>query len=441
MIHLSDHFNYKNLLKAVVAPIFMMVFTSIYSIIDGLFVSNFVGSSAFAGLNLIWPVIMIIASIGFMLGTGGSALVAKKLGEGKKEEANKIFSGIVIFTIAVGFVVSLICFFFIKPIAIALGATEDILPHAVTYGKILILGESAFMVQNVFQSFSATAEKPMLGFILSLIAGLTNIILDAILIAGFKIGIAGAAVATVTAQVFAASTALIYFARKNNSLLKLSKPSFKFKDIFKAITNGSSEFLGNIAMSVVSLVYMYQLLKYSGEHGVIAYGVLIYIGFVFDAVFIGYAIGTAPIIGYHHGAKNHSEIKNILKKSFILTISSGVIMTLLSLILAKPFASIFVSYDKSLLAFTTHALRIFSFCFILTGINIFISSFFTALNNGLISAIVSIARTLLIQVSLIIVLPIIWGIEGIWFAKIVTEILAFILCLICLISNKKKYNY
>ena len=440
-VRLSDHFTIKKLLKAVVAPILMMVFTSIYSIVDGLFVSNFVGDSAFAGLNIIFPFTMIIGAIGFMFGAGGSALVSMKLGEGKREEANRIFAGIVYFTIILGALISAVCFFFIEDIAILLGATPEMLPHAVTYGKIIVAGEVAFMTQNLFQVFCMVAERPNLGFVLSVIAGLVNMGLDALLIVGFDIGIAGAGIATVVAQVMASLVAIIYFARKNKSLLRLAKPSFNLKNIFKAMTNGASEFLGNVASSIVGIMFNLQLLKYAGESGVIAYGVLMYLGFIFNAIYIGYSIGTAPIIGYHYGAENYRELKNILKKSLLLNIGAGILMTLFSILLAQPLSSIFVGYDADLLSFTVQAMRIFSLSFIFSGINIFTSSFFTALNNGLISAVISMCRTLVFQIACVFVLPLFWGVNGIWLSLIVTELLALVVCMICLLACKKKYQY
>ena len=440
-VKLSDHFTYKKLFKAVIAPILMMVFISIYSIVDGVFVSNFVGGIPFAALNLIFPLIMIIGAIGFMFGAGGSALVSMKLGEGKQEEANKIFSGIVYFTIIVAVIISAVCYFFVPKLALLLGATPEMLPYAITYGRILILGEVAFMLQNLFQTFCMVAEKPNLGFILSVIAGVTNMALDALFILVFKWGIAGAGIATITAQGVSALIAVIYLSKNNSSLLRLTKPNFKAKNIIKAMTNGSSEFLGNISASLVGIVFNIQLLKYAGESGVIAYGILMYLGFIFNAVFIGYSIGTAPIVGFNYGAKNQLELKNILKKSCFLTILTGGIMAIVGFLLSKPLSAVFVAYSADLLSFTTNAMKIFAFSFIFSGINIFTSSFFTALNNGLISAFVSILRTLVFQMLCVFVLPIFLQINGIWLSAILSEILAFIICFICIIKNKTKYGY
>lgn len=440
-VHLDEHFTYKKIAKAVLAPIFMMVFTSIYSIVDGVFVSNFVNKTAFAALNLIFPVTMIIGALGFMMGTGGSALVAKTLGEGDKEQANKIFSGVVYSTIILGGVVSLCVVFFVEPIAKLLGATDEMLPYCVQYGQILIAAEIAFMLQNLFQTFFIVAEKPGLGFLITAIAGVTNIVLDAAFIVGAKLGLAGAAYATIIGQFVGAVIPIIYFACKKDGMLRLGKATFAPKILFKTVTNGSSELLSNIASSVVSMVYNAQLLKFAGENGVSAYGIIMYASFIFAAVFIGYAIGVAPIVSFNFGAQNHEEMKNVLKKSVILNLVAGAVMMVLSASLARVLASIFVSYDQELLDMTTTAMRIYSISFIFMGFNIFTSSFFTALNNGLVSAIVSFARTLVFQIGAVLLLPMAFELNGIWAAIIVAEGMAFVMDLIFLLTNKKKYQY
>ncbi len=440
-VALNEHFTIKKILKAVVAPIFMMIFTSVYSIVDGVFVSNFVNKTAFAALNLVFPVIMIIGALGFMMGTGGSALVAKTLGEGDEEKANKIFSGVVYSTFILGAVVSLITVFFVKDISILLGATEEMLPYCTIYGQIIIAAEAAFMLQNLFQTFFIVAEKPGLGFLITAIAGVTNIILDAAFIVGAKMGLAGAAYATIIGQIVGAVIPVIYFFTKKNCRLHLGKATFSPKILFKTVTNGSSELLSNIAASIVSMLYNIQLLKFAGENGVSAYGIIMYTSFIFAAVFIGYAIGVAPIISYNYGAKNDAELKNVYKKSMILNSVTGLIMAALSIALSRVLASIFVSYDAELLQMTTTAMRIYSVSFAFMGVNIFISAFFTALNNGLISAAVSFARTLIFQTGSVLLLPKALGLNGIWGAIIVAEGLALALGIIFLITNRKKYNY
>lgn len=441
MVHLNEHFTYKKIIKAVIMPIFMMVFTSVYSIVDGFFVSNYVNKTAFAALNLVFPTLMILGSIGFMMGAGGSALVAKSLGEGKKDEANKIFSGVVYATSIMGVTVTLLVVFFVKDISVLLGATEEMLPYCVTYARILVAGITLFMIQNLFQTFFIVAERPGLGFLITAAAGVTNIILDAVFIIVAKLGLAGAAYATVIGQFVGSVIPLIYFFSKKNPSLRLGKPTFAPHIILKTVTNGSSELLSNIAASIVSIVYNFQLLKFAGENGVSAYGIIMYTSFIFAAVFIGYAIGVAPIVSYNYGAQTHAELKNVLKKSLVLNAVSGAVMTVLSASLAKVLASIFVSYDPELLSMTTTAIRIYSVSFIFMGINIFTSSFFTALNNGLISAIVSFSRTLVFQIGAVLLLPLAFGINGIWKAIIVAEGLAFVMDAIFIFVYRKKYNY
>lgn len=440
-VRLSDHFTYKKLLKAVLSPILMMVFTSIYGIVDGLFISNVEGDTAFSAVNLIIPVTMAIGAIGFMFGAGGSALVSKTLGEGDKEKAQSIFTAIVIINAISGLVISVITFIFIEQIATLLGATPEMKDYAVKYGRIILIGEIAFMTQNLFQNFFIVAERPHLGFIVTVGAGVTNMVLDAVMVAVLRWGVEGAAIATIISQVVGSIAPIIYFAKKNTSLLQFRKPMFRFDYIFKTITNGFSEFLSNVSASFVSMVYNKQLIRYRGQDGVTAYGIIMYASFIFAAVFIGYAIGTAPIIGYNYGAKNHDELKNVFKKSMILNFATGIVMTTLSVVFAKLLCSIFVGYNPALLDFSAQAMRIFSIGFIFMGLNIFTSSFFTALNNGLISAIVSAFRTLVCQLVMVFTLPLIWDVDGIWISIVAAEALALCLDIVFLITNRKKYHY
>ncbi len=441
-VSLSEHFTYKKLFKAVLPSIFMMVFTSIYSIVDGLFVSNYVGTSAFAAINLVMPVLMILGTIGFMMGAGGSALVSKTLGEGDREKANKIFSMIIYFTIIIGILVSIIGFIFIEPISVLLGATTEMLPYCVLYGRILISANFIFMLQNAFQSLFITAEKPMLGFIFTVLAGVTNIVLDTLFIAVFKWGLVGAAVATAISYLVGGLIPIFYFLnKKNKSLLKLTKAKIDFKIIGFACANGSSELVTNISSSVISILFNMQLLKLAGENGVAAYGVIMYAGFIFAAIYIGYSIGIAPIIGYHYGAEHKDELKNLLKKSLIIMSIVGVILTLFTEILARPLSSIFVGYDPELLELTTNGMRLYGLSFLVSGLNVFASSFFTSLNNGLISALISFVRTLLLQIVTILVLPLILGINGVWLSVAIAEALALIVSITCIITNRKKYGY
>lgn len=441
MVKLSDHFTYKKLFNAVFPSILMMLFTSFYTIVDGVFVSNLVGKTPFAALNLIYPVISIIGAIGFMLGAGGSALVAKTLGEKNSQRANKIFSMVVYFTAIIGMIFSVVGAIVVEPVSIALGATPDMLPYCISYGRILLAGEAAFMLQFLFNSFFVVAEKPHFGFAVSIIAGSVNFILDAVFIAVCKWGIAGAAAATLAGQIVGTIIPIIYFSVKNKSPLHLVAAKLEIKPILRACTNGSSEFLSNISMSIVNMLYNIQLFRYIGENGIVAYGIMMYLAFIFSSIFLGYAIGSAPLVGYHYGAQNHDELKNLLRKSLLIMFAVGVLMTALAEVLARPMSMIFVSYDKSLLDMTAFGLRIYSISFILVGINIFASSFFTALNNGFISAVISIARTLLFQIFAVMVMPLIMGVNGIWSAVIAAEGLSVMVSAICIVASSRKYHY
>lgn len=440
-ISLSDHFTYRKLLKFVAPSAVMMMFTSIYGVVDGLFVSNYVGKVPFAAINLVMPFIMILGGIGFMIGTGGSALVSKTLGEGDRKKANRYFTMMIYLSLICGAAASVIGFVFIRPISYLLGATDAMIGDCVEYGRMIFLFTTAFMMQNVFQSFLVTAEKPRLGLLATVGAGVTNMALDAWFIVGLGWGVKGAALATGISQTVGGILPLIYFLRPNSSLLKITRTRLEGRPVFLAVTNGSSELMSNISASVVSMIYNFQLMKFAGEDGVAAYGVLMYVQFVFIALFIGYAIGSAPIIGYHYGAINHSEIKNMLKKSIIIMSISGVIMTLLAQALALSIAKVFVGYDEGLFDMTVHAFRVFSFSFILAGINIFASSFFTALNNGAVSAAISFLRTLIFQSTAVIVLPMIWELDGIWLSITVAEVFALIISVTFLAAKRKKYNY
>lgn len=440
-IKLSDHFTYSKLLRFVFPSIIMMIFTSIYGVVDGLFVSNFAGKTAFASINLVMPFVMILGGIGFMIGTGGTALVSKVLGEGKKEKANKIFTMMIIFTLLLGTLLSVIGVVSMPWVADFLGATEEMMADCILYGRIVTGFTVAFMLQNVFQSFLIAAEKPKLGLLATVLAGVTNMALDAIFIIVFKWGVAGAAIATGLSQCVGGIFPLIYFSRDNSSLLRLTNTKIEIKPILNACGNGSSELMSNISLSVVSMIYNFQLMKYVGEDGVSAYGVLMYVQFIFVAIYIGYAIGCAPITGYHFGAQNHGELKNMLRKSAFLSAISGVVLTILAIVLSSPLAKLFVGYDEELYELTRHAFSLFAYSFLLAGFNIFTSSFFTALNNGAVSAAISFMRTLIFQTSSVLILPIFLGVDGIWWAITVAEVFAFILSLIFLFAKREKYHY
>ncbi len=440
-IRLSDHFSYSKLLRFTLPSIVMMVFTSIYGVVDGLFVSNFVGKTAFASVNLVMPFVMILGGMGFMIGTGGTALVSKILGEGDPDTANRTFSMMVLFTLALGIVLSAAGIIFMRPVSRFLGATDAMMDDCVLYGRIVTGFTFAFMLQNVFQSFFIAAEKPKLGLKVTVAAGLTNMALDALFIAVFNWGVAGAAVATGLSQCVGGVLPLVYFLRPNSSLLRLSPTRLRIRPILAACGNGSSELMSNISSSVVSMLYNFQLMRLAGEDGVSAYGVLMYVQFIFISIYIGYSIGCAPVVSYHIGAQNHGELKNLLGKSVLLMGGTGVALTALAMVLADPLSRLFVGYDAGLFALTSHAFRLFAWSFLLAGFNIYASGFFTALNNGGVSAAISFLRTLVFQSASVLILPIFLDVDGIWWAITVAEVFAFLISVTFLLAKRGKYHY
>lgn len=440
-IQLSDHFDYKRLLRFTFPSIIMLIFTSIYGVVDGFFVSNFVGKTAFTAVNFIMPFLLVLGCIGFMFGTGGGALIAMKLGEGEAKSANRIFSLIIYFSTVCGVVLAVFGILFIRPIAIALGAQGVMLETCIVYGRIILLSIPAYILQFEFQCLFVTAGKPKLGLYVTIASGLTNIVLDALFVAVFPWGVQGAAAATALSQCVGGLLPLIYFARPNSSTLRLTSTRFDGKALRKVCANGSSELMSNISASLVSMLYNMQLLRYAGENGVAAYGVLMYVNLIFQSAFIGYAVGVSPVISYHYGAGSHNEMRSLLKKSLHLIAVFAVIMFLAAQTLSEPLSLLFVGYDVELLDLTLHAFFIFSFSFLPAGFSIFGSAFFTALNNGLISASISFLRTLLFQVVSVLVIPLFLQIDGIWLSIVVAETLAIGVTALFLICQRHQYHY
>ena len=440
-LRLSDHFTYGGLLRFSLPTIGMMLFSSIYGIVDGYFVSNFAGKTDFAALNYIFPVLMILGTVGFMFGTGGSAVVAKSLGEGEHRRAEEEMSLLVLSSVLIGIILAVLGFLFMRPIATLLGAEGLMLERCVLYGRIVVSALPAFILQMEFQSFFVTAEKPKIGFLSTVVAGCINMLLDLLFVGVFGWELAGAAAATAISQLSGGLFPVLYFVTDRGALLHFVRPRWDGRVILRACTNGSSEFMANISMSLVGILYNIQLYRYALENGVSAYGVIMYVGMIFMAVFIGYGIGVAPIIGYHEGAKNVRELQSLLSKSLVIIGLSSVAMTILSELLAYPFSYLFVGYDSELLTITTNAFRIFSLAFLFIGYAIFGSNFFTALNDGVTSAIIAFLRTLVFQVLAVILLPLWLGLDGIWYSLIVAELMAVVMCAIFLYAKRERYQY
>lgn len=441
MIRLSDHFSLRRLLRYALPSIAMMIFSSIYGIVDGFFVSNYVGKMAFTAVNLVYPFLIILGSIGFMFGTGGAALISKTMGEKNIKKAKETFSLIIFTSVVLGIILSILGIIFLPQIASLLGAKDEVLTDCILYGKIILISLPFYILQYEFQCLFSTAGKPKFGLIVTVISGISNIIFDYLLVVVFSLGLFGAAIATMISQVVGGVIPLIYFFSKNKSLLHFVKFKFDIKSLLKVCSNGSSEFLSNVSSSLISILYNLQLLKYAGENGVAAYGVLMYVSMIFQAIFIGYSIGVSPIVGYHYGAKNTSELKNVFTKSMIVIFITAIIMFICGELLSEPISRIFVNYDDELLQITKNAFRIFSFSFLLSGMSIYGSSFFTSLNNGLISALISFLRTVVFQASAVMILPIFLKLNGIWLSIVVAELMSFIITFTFLIMKRKKYQY
>ncbi len=440
-IQLSDSFDYKKLLRFTFPSIIMMVFTSIYGVVDGFFVSNFVGKTPFAAVNFIMPFLMILGTVGFMFGTGGSALIAITMGAGDKERAKRLFSLFIYVSAICGILIGALGIVVIRPVAAWLGAEGELLDNCVVYGRIILAVLPALILQYEFQSFFITAEKPKLGLAVTVAAGVANMVLDAVFVGMLRWGLVGAAAATAISQSVGGIIPLVYFGRPNTSLLRLTRTKFDGRALLKACANGSSELMSNISMSVVGMLYNIQLMKYAGEDGVAAYGVLMYVNMIFRAAFIGYSVGVAPVVGYHYGAGNHEELKGLLKKSLVLIGIFSVGMVVLAEGLARPLALIFVGYDPELLDMTLRGFLVYSFSFLFAGLAIYGSSFFTALGNGLVSALISFLRTLVFQVAAVLIFPLIWGLDGIWFSIVAAELVAALVTVAFLVGKRKKYHY
>lgn len=440
-IQLSDHFTYRRLIRFVLPSVAMMILTSIYGVVDGLFVSNFVGKTPFAAVNLVIPFTMILGAFGFMLGTGGTALVAKTLGEGRQEEANRIFSMLIYFALGLGVLLTIFGIAVLKGIVIKMGADDAMLHHCMIYGRIVLLGIPFYMLQNMFQNFLIAAEKPQLGLIVTIAAGVTNMVLDALFIAVLGWGVAGAAAATALGQCVGGLVPFVYFARKNSSKLSLVKTRLMGGALFHACTNGSSELVSNVSMSLVGMLYNLQLMKFAGENGVAAYGVIMYVNFIFIAIFLGYAYGSAPIVAFNYGARRTEELQNVLKKSLKLILGTGISLFLIATVFADVLSGLFVGYDAELYRLTVRGFHLYAISFLLCGFNIYGSSFFTALNNGVVSAAISFLRTVVFEVAAILILPVFFGVDGIWCAITVAELASILITIGAFSALRRRYQY
>lgn len=440
-IQLSDHFTYGRLLRFMLPSIIMMIITSIYSIVDGLFVSNLVGELALSAVNIVFPITMIIGSFGFMLGTGGSAVVARTLGEGKEELANRYFSMIIMVVVLLGAFLTVLSVIFVEPLVRLAGASDLLMEDSIVYGRIMLAGSVAFMLQTTFQSFFVVAEKPHMGLALTIAAGVTNMILDYVFIKVMEMGIAGAGLATIIGYAVGGMIPLVYFICKKDNGIRLVRPKFYGNILLKSCTNGSSEMMNTVASSVISMLYNIQLMKILGESGVAAYSVMMYVDFIFLGAFLGFSMGSAPVVSYHFGADNREELKNIFKKSMYIIGCASVAMVVIAELLSKPLSAIFVGYNGELMKMTVHGFRLFALNYLICGVNVYASAFFTALSNGKISAFISFMRSLILRGGMVLLLPLFWGVDGIWLAVVAAEGISVVISVVFLVAKRKQYHY
>lgn len=440
-IELNEHFTYKKLIRFTLPSILMMIFTSIYGVVDGFFVSNYVGAEAFASVNLIMPVIIILSAVGFMIGTGGNALVAMTLGQHDEKRANEIFSMLIYILIFLGICLSIAMAVFMPKMARILGATDIMIDDCVIYGRISMVSLTFFMLQTSFQSFMVTAARPHFGLYITIAAGVTNMVLDLVFVEILGFGVAGAAWATVASEIVGGSIPLIYFIIPNKSKLNLVKAGFKFRSLIKVLSNGASEFMTIISSSFVNMLYNLQLMKIAGEKGVASFGVIMYINFIFTGVLFGYAFGSSSIVSYHYGSENYKELRSLFSKSIKIIGIASLISFVSAQLFAIPLVKIFFSYSDELIEMTTHGFRIYSIAYLMIGFNGYASSLFTALNNGKVSATIAFGRTLVFQVASILILPQIFGLDGIFSSIIVAEFLAIMVSMFFINKYKNEYHY
>ena len=438
---MSQHFTMSKLVRFTAPSVGMMVLMSLYVMADGFFVSNFCGATALAAVNFAYPIALLLGTVGYMLGPGGAAVVAKTRGEGDDARANRQFSLFVYVSIAAGIVFTAVGLAALEPLLVAFGATGEMLDDCMAYGIILVCGVSFDILQFFFQAFLPVAGKPGMGFGVTVAAGLTNVALDALLIVGFGMGVEGAAIGTVASMAVGGVIPLVYFSLPNKSPLRLGRTSMDWRVLGHACANGSSEMVSNLAMSIVAIVYNVQLLAYLGEPGVAAYSVIAYVSFAFAAVFLGYATGSSPLMSYQYGAKNQAEMQNLFKKSLVIVGACGIVMFAATRVLAAPLASVFVGYDVSLEELTVHAFGLYSLAFLIMGFNVYGSALFTSLGNGLVSAIISFVRSFVCEIGAVMLLPMAIGPDGIWLSVVVAELVALVMTGVFTIKLGNVYGY
>lgn len=436
----NKEINMKNMLTFTIPTMVRMVFVSMYSIVDGIVVSNFVGSLGLSAINIVYPVLNVCMALAFMLAAGSNAIMGKKMGEGKVYEANSFMSLTVIVNVAAIIVFTAIFLMWDEKIYMMLGSDEELLPYCMEYGRIIVLGGPVWVMQVLFQSYLVTADKPHMGLWLSVAAGVTNIVLDVIFVGAFRMGMAGAAMASVAGMMIGGLVPLTVFFNKK-SLIHFEKPVWEGREFLKALGNGSSEMVSNLASAVTTTLFNLQMMALIGEKGVAAISAILYLQFIFLAVFFGFVSGISPVVSYNYGAGNKTNIHRTFKISMKIVIIFSLSMFALAEVFTGGLVLVFASKDAVLSELMISGFRIIAVSILFSGLNIFASGFFTALNNGRVSALISILRTFVLEAGALILLPEFMGIDGVWWSLPAAEILSAVIAVVMIVKYRKTYGY
>lgn len=437
---IAQKFNVFTLLKFAFPTMVMMVFMSLYTIVDGIFVSRLVGSNALSAVNIVYPVISLLIACGIMLSTGGSAIVARQMGEKREQEARENFSMLAVVSVLTGIVILVLGLMFLEPICRILGGTPVLLEDCKIYLGVLLGFGPLTMLQMLFQTFFVTAGKPGLGLGLTLTGGVVNMVLDYVFMGPMQMGVLGAALATGLGQAIMAVAGVVYFLKVKGNLYFV-KPVFRGNILLQSCGNGSSEMVSNLSTAVVTFLFNITMLKLAGEDGVAAITIVLYGQFLFTALYLGFSMGVAPVVSFNYGNQNHAQLKRIYKICIGFILGSSVFILGIALLFSEPIVGIFTGEENHTYELAVEGFFQFSFNYLFAGINIFASALFTSLSNGKISAIISFCRTFVFITVSIVLLPRVMGITGVWLSVPLAELVTLFISITYLKGQKEVYHY
>ncbi len=438
---LAKKFSLASLLLFAAPNIIMMIVLSMYIIVDGMFVARFIGTTALSAINMFYPAICFEMALGIMIATGGSAIAAKKLGEGKQKEAQNNLSFLMVVEGSFGIVIAVVGNLFTAEIVSFLGASAAQAPLSITYAKIIFSFAPAFFLQTAFQTFFVTAGKPALGLIVTILGGVANILLDYIFMAPLRLGVTGAAIATGIGYCIPAMVGVIFFLKAKTNPFHFVRPRFDGKVLLQACANGSSEMVTNLSNAVTTFLFNFTLLQFYGEDGVASITIILYFQYLFTALYFGYSNGIAPIISYKYGNDDRKQLQALFKNSVLFLIISSIAANVLLHFTISKLLTIFTAENSPVYQITLHGFSIYSMAFMIMGLGIFSSAMFTAFSDGITSAIISFSRTFLFIVGAILLLPAILGERGVWLAVPIAEAFGFLISILYLIGKKQKFHY